>query len=180
MLVDFRDRGGREKNIKVRNINQLPPICAPTGDQTCNRGGCPDWNLNPWRFDLWDNAPTNWATLARTKGQYLLIACHVQSPMLGLATYSIAREKNVSLKGYHLPKYYSMWWNKDWSSNVSGSEGSAFFSFLIFIPFSPYCINIHLTNYSSHRASITCSVKPPLTFVGRFICPCLWVHIILM
>ena len=28
-------------------------------------GMCPDWELNPGPFSLQDNAPTNWATLAR-------------------------------------------------------------------------------------------------------------------
>ena len=26
----------RKKSICERNINQLPSVCAPTGDQTCN------------------------------------------------------------------------------------------------------------------------------------------------
>ena len=29
-----------------RNINQLPPVCAPTGDWTYNLGMCPDWESN--------------------------------------------------------------------------------------------------------------------------------------
>ena len=51
MRIDFR---GREIII-----NWLPLICALTWDQTCNPGMCPDQELNPQPFSLWDNAPTN-------------------------------------------------------------------------------------------------------------------------
>ena len=57
----------REINIIVRgNINWLPLIYSPTRDQTCNLVMCPNQKLNPQPFSLWDDAPTNWATLART------------------------------------------------------------------------------------------------------------------
>ena len=42
-------------------------ICVPTGDQTHNLGMCPDWELNPGHFGLWDDATTKWAILARVK-----------------------------------------------------------------------------------------------------------------
>ena len=51
--------------IWERNINWLPPICAPTKDWTCNLGMCSDWELNPQLFGIQDVAPTNWATWAR-------------------------------------------------------------------------------------------------------------------
>ena len=70
----FRDRGRkretkrkRETLMWERNINGLPSHT------------CPDWGLNlqsgyvPWLgmesaiFQFWDNAPTNWATLATAK-----------------------------------------------------------------------------------------------------------------
>ena len=58
-----RERGvGGERE---RNINWLPPICALTGDWTCNLDMCPDRELNPQPFGVWDDAPTSWATLAR-------------------------------------------------------------------------------------------------------------------
>ena len=35
----------RDTSMWERNINWLPPVHAPTMDQTHNRGMCPDWNL---------------------------------------------------------------------------------------------------------------------------------------
>ena len=53
----FREEG------RKRNINQLPPIHiltgTPTSDQTHNPGICPDWELNPQPFSVWDDAATN-------------------------------------------------------------------------------------------------------------------------
>ena len=50
---------------RERNINQLPPYCAPTRDQTYSLGMCPDWNLNLQPFGVWDDAPTIWAIWPR-------------------------------------------------------------------------------------------------------------------
>ena len=52
MLVDLTERGregktGRETSMQETNINQLPLLCAPAGDQTCNLGMCPDQNPIP-------------------------------------------------------------------------------------------------------------------------------------
>ena len=55
MFIDFRERerwGEGERH-------QLPPIHALTGDQTCNLGMCPDWELNPQHFGVQGNASTN-------------------------------------------------------------------------------------------------------------------------
>ena len=44
-FIDFRGRGvrgKRDRNVDVRNIDQLPPVCALTGDRTCNLGMSPD------------------------------------------------------------------------------------------------------------------------------------------
>ena len=49
----------RERNTDVRNINQLPPVHAPTGNQTCNLGLCPDQRWNPQPFGVQDHTPTN-------------------------------------------------------------------------------------------------------------------------
>ena len=65
MLIDFRERG-REGRKEGENTDVLPLVHALTGDQTHNLGMCPDQESNPWPFDLWDEAPTNWATLAMT------------------------------------------------------------------------------------------------------------------
>lgn len=38
-----------EREMSERNMDQpdqLLPLCAPTGAQTCNRGKCPDRDLN--------------------------------------------------------------------------------------------------------------------------------------
>ena len=40
---------GRQRNINVRNIDQLSPICALTGE-TDNLGMCHDQELNPQPF----------------------------------------------------------------------------------------------------------------------------------
>ena len=44
MFIDFRDRG-RDRE-RERNIDRLPPIHVPIGDQTWNLGMCPDQELN--------------------------------------------------------------------------------------------------------------------------------------
>ena len=38
----------KERNIdrREKNINQLPLMQTPTGDQTDNPGMCPDWESN--------------------------------------------------------------------------------------------------------------------------------------
>ena len=36
MFIDFREEGEqRETSMWERNMDQLPPVCARTGDQTC-------------------------------------------------------------------------------------------------------------------------------------------------
>ena len=55
MLIDFRERRRerareRETLMWERNINGLPPVHTPTGDQTSNLGMCPDQELNPQCF----------------------------------------------------------------------------------------------------------------------------------
>ena len=66
MFLLISERGKekeRETLMWERNIDQLPPMRALTGDQTCNLGMCPDWELNLQPFGVWDNNPTNWANL---------------------------------------------------------------------------------------------------------------------
>lgn len=48
----------REKNIDVRNIDQLPPIHAQTRDWTSNLGAYPGWELNLLLFGVQDYALT--------------------------------------------------------------------------------------------------------------------------
>ena len=36
-----------ETSLWERNIDQLPPVCTPTGDQTHNLGMCPDQGSDP-------------------------------------------------------------------------------------------------------------------------------------
>ena len=52
-----RERGGKERgrNISVRNIKWLPPICALTCDWTWNPGMRPDWGSHPQPL-----VPTHW------------------------------------------------------------------------------------------------------------------------
>ena len=60
MFIDFERE--RETLMWKRDINQLPPICAPNGNQTHSPGMCPDEELNPQPFDERKDAPTNWST----------------------------------------------------------------------------------------------------------------------
>lgn len=52
------ERGKREKSMWERNVNQLPPIHAPTREWTCNLDMCPDEGSNPQRFWNMDDTPT--------------------------------------------------------------------------------------------------------------------------
>ena len=68
LILDRREGRETERertSIWERYITWLPLTHAPTRDQTCNSGTCPDWELNLWPFSLRDDAPTNWATPAR-------------------------------------------------------------------------------------------------------------------
>ena len=60
MFIDLRKRGrgGGKKGKRERNIDRLPPVWVPTGDQTCKPGMCPDWELGWQLCGVWDNAPT--------------------------------------------------------------------------------------------------------------------------
>ena len=67
-LLIFREREGergRETSTWERNIDQVHTICTPTSDRTHYLGMCPDQKSNLRPFDLWDSAPTNWATQVR-------------------------------------------------------------------------------------------------------------------
>ena len=70
----FRERG-REKQ-RQRNIDQLPPVHAPTGDRTCNSGMCPDreWNcdISVCRTTLQSTEPPR-----PGQGRILAVAIHV-------------------------------------------------------------------------------------------------------
>ena len=67
-FIAFIERGRgkeRKRNIDVREtLIVCLLIHGPTGDQTHNLGMCPDQELNLQPFGLWDDAPTNRATLA--------------------------------------------------------------------------------------------------------------------
>ena len=61
VLTDFREGkevGERERNISVRNSDQLLLAHALPGDQTCSPGMCPGLELNPQPFGLLDGALT--------------------------------------------------------------------------------------------------------------------------
>ena len=47
---------GRETIMQERYMDRLSLLHAPTGDQTHNRGMCPDQELNQRSFILWDDA----------------------------------------------------------------------------------------------------------------------------
>ena len=58
-LFIIREKGNerqRERNINVRNIDQLPLLCTWMGDWTQNLGMCPDRESNRPPFTLWDDA----------------------------------------------------------------------------------------------------------------------------
>ena len=54
-----------EKETSIRYLDGLPLVHTPTRDQTHSLGMCPDWESNLQPFGLQDDAPTNWATLAK-------------------------------------------------------------------------------------------------------------------
>ena len=58
LILDWGRREG-ERNIYMRNNDRLLPVCALAGNQTRNLGMCPDWELNPQPFCVWDDVPTN-------------------------------------------------------------------------------------------------------------------------
>ena len=60
MCIDFREEWGQRE--RERNISRLPPVRAPTRDQTHNLGMCPDRVSNLQPFGVRDDAPTNLAT----------------------------------------------------------------------------------------------------------------------
>ena len=64
-LIDFREGEregegdkGRERE-KKKNSDQLSPIGALMEAGTHSLSMCPDWELNPQPFSVWDSAPTN-------------------------------------------------------------------------------------------------------------------------
>ena len=76
----FLERGKRREKERGRNINvreKHPTIASrmpPTGDQTHNLGTCPDRELNPGHFAVWDDAQP---TEAHQSGQVQLTFCQV-------------------------------------------------------------------------------------------------------
>ena len=44
--------GGRDTSMWDRNIDQLLPVCFPTGHQTCNLGICPNRGWSPQSFGV--------------------------------------------------------------------------------------------------------------------------------
>ena len=53
----------REKHDVRKKHQWVSSVCTLTGNQTCNLGIYPDQGLNPQQFGVWDDTPTNWATL---------------------------------------------------------------------------------------------------------------------
>ena len=54
-----RERAREKHQCKRETATGCLLICTPTGDQTCNLGMCPGWELNLQPFGLYDNTPTN-------------------------------------------------------------------------------------------------------------------------
>ena len=69
----------RERNIDVRNIHQLNLVHAPTGEQTCNLGMCPDWESNQRPFTFWDDPKL---TEPHGSGLELLFTFQLEVPSL--------------------------------------------------------------------------------------------------
>ena len=75
-FIAFRERRRgeereRELSMWERNVDQLLLVSSRTGDRTHNWGVCPYWKSIPQSFGVWDDAPTNWATLARAESLFL-------------------------------------------------------------------------------------------------------------
>ena len=71
MIIDFREREKEGERGRETLMWELPPACALTGNQTCNLGMCPDQVSHLQTLDLPDDAPINWATLARAENYVL-------------------------------------------------------------------------------------------------------------
>ena len=90
LILKRKKRRGWERE-RERSKHWLPPIHSLMGCRTCDLGMCPDWDLNPSFFGLWDKAPTNWATLARAVHPF-------QKALRG--SRLCVRRMNLILRGY--------------------------------------------------------------------------------
>ena len=59
MFTDFRERAGGERVREREKHRCKRETHTPTRDQTHDLGMCPNWELNPQSFGVWDNALTN-------------------------------------------------------------------------------------------------------------------------
>lgn len=69
-LVILERKGGGERRSDVRNMDLLPPICTPTGNQTIM---CPDQELNSQPLGVRDDTPSKWGAQPRLLFQYFYI-----------------------------------------------------------------------------------------------------------
>lgn len=68
MFIEFEGgereeaKGGGERNIGVRHIDLMPPICDTTRNPTCDSGMCPGWGSNPQILGVQHDTSTSSAT----------------------------------------------------------------------------------------------------------------------
>ena len=63
LLLGREEEG--ERNTDERKKHQSSPVCAWTGDGTCNLSMCPGWEWNPQPFGFRTILQTKWTTPAR-------------------------------------------------------------------------------------------------------------------
>ena len=63
LILERREGGEQGETLIIKR--PLP------GDWNLNLGICYDWESNLQPFGLWNDAPTNWATLARATWYFL-------------------------------------------------------------------------------------------------------------
>ena len=72
ILLEREEVGGRRRHQCERETSiGCLLVCAWSRDRTPNPGMCLNGKLSQQPFGLWDDAPTNWATLARALSRSL-------------------------------------------------------------------------------------------------------------
>ena len=70
LFLLFLERGegrGEQHRCERETLIDCLSYIPPTRDRTHNAGMCPDQEVNQWPSTLWDDAPTNTATLVRAR-----------------------------------------------------------------------------------------------------------------
>ena len=83
MLIDFRERGREGEREGEKHCLVASHIC-------------PNWRPNPQPFSVQDNAPTNWATLARGERVFLHWSAYIfKNTLFTFRGREKERERNI-------------------------------------------------------------------------------------